>query len=106
MIGVLECSPDRIQFPFNALGFKKACWLVIGDDVFRNGIKTSEKIGVDLNNTLKVGQIVSLSVDSLNNLHIMVNKVDSVIARNVSSKCRALVVLYGEVEQVTNSTTN
>lgn len=99
MVGVLECNPERIQFPFNALGLKKACWLVMGDDVFRNGIRTSEKIGVDLN-TLKVGQTVGLMVDSAHNLHIIVGSMDNVIACNVGSRCRALVVLYGEAEQV------
>ncbi|OXA51475.1 Neuralized-like protein 4 [Folsomia candida] len=100
MVGVLECNPERIQFPFNALGLKKACWLVMGDDVFRNGIRTSEKIGVDLN-TLKVGQTVGLMVDSAHNLHIIVGSMDNVIACNVGSRCRALVVLYGEAEQIT-----
>ncbi len=100
MIGVLECNPDRIQLPFNALGFKKACWLVMGNDVFRNGVKTSDKISVDLK-TLKVGQTVGLMVDSTHNLHVIVEGMDNVIATNVGSRCRALVVLYGEAEQIT-----
>lgn len=102
MVGILECNPDRIQFPFNALGFKKACWLVMGDDVFRNGVRIPEKIGVDLN-TLQPGHTVGLLVDPAHNLHVIVNNMDNIIARNVGSRCRALIVLYGEAEQVRSS---
>jgi len=99
MVGIIESNPDRIAFPFNALGFKKACWLVISDSVYHNGMRTREKLPVNLD-SLKVGQTIGIMVDSQSNLHLCINEVDVIVAKNVGSKCRALVVLYGETEQV------
>jgi neuralized-like protein 4 len=99
MFGVLECNPERIPFPFNAMGFRKGCWLVIGKYVYRNGVRTSEKISADLDD-VKMGDVIGLMVDSSNNLHIIVEGKQEIIARNVGNRCRALIVLYGEAEQV------
>jgi neuralized-like protein 4 len=99
ILGVIEGNPEKITFPFNALGFKKACWLVIGDSVFHNGVRTTEKIDVNLD-TIKSGQSLKLLIDSHNTLHLYCGDKNCVVAKNVNPKSRALIVMYGEAEQV------
>ena len=44
MIGVIDCSLEKVTFPSSALAFKKACWMICGDCVFQSGTKVKTEI--------------------------------------------------------------
>ncbi|XP_063043226.1 neuralized-like protein 4 isoform X2 [Engraulis encrasicolus] len=105
-LGVIGCSPDRLNFPSTACCLKRSVWLLQRDSVFHNSLKICENYGPNLD-TCPEGTVLGLLVDSSSCLHLYVNGMDQGVAvQDLPSPCYPLIDLYGQCEQVTIVTNN
>lgn len=99
-IGIIAVSPEKLHFPVSAFSLRKSSWIICGDSVFQNGIKVKGHYGPNLD-SLQIGHIVGIMIDTENRLHLFVNNVDQgIAARNIPVTCYALVDVYGQCEQI------
>ncbi|XP_029436283.1 neuralized-like protein 4 isoform X1 [Rhinatrema bivittatum] len=100
-LGVIGCSPERLNFPATACSLKRSTWLIQRDSVFHNSLKIGENYGPNLD-TCPEGTALGLLLDASNCLHLYVNRMDQgVVAQDIPQPCYVLIDLYGQCEQVT-----
>ena len=94
-------SPASVHLPVTQLGLKRESWLISGDGVYHNGVKTRSRYGPNINSLL-AGHTLGLLVTSSDNcLHLFVNGVDQgVAATNIPDTVWVAVDLYGKCDEI------
>ena len=96
-------SPAAVHLPVTQLGLKRESWLISGDGVYHNGVKTRSRYGPNINSLL-AGHTLGLLVTSGDNcLHLFVNGVDQGVAvKGVTANTfYGVADVYGQCEEVT-----
>lgn len=100
-VGLVGQTPEKLTLPLSAVCLRKSSWVISGDSVYHDGTKVKSRYGPNLD-SLHLGHLVGILVDTENQLHLVVNGVDQgVAAKDLPEICYAFVDVYGQCEQVT-----
>lgn len=101
IIGITETNPEKLPtIPTSSLSLRNGTWVVVSDCLYENGVRTKDDFCSNLDN-IQVGEVVSILLDLLGNVHLIFNGGNHLVQANIVGKVWLLVDLYGETEQIT-----